>query len=86
MMYIAGISMPLHIIDGETDRLVRRLARARGIGLTEAVKLAVAAELRRAPLQERLKPLIDEVASLPPTGRKADKAYFDSLDGPDDVR
>lgn len=34
--------MAFHIRDEETDTLVRELARRKGVGLTEAVKLAVA--------------------------------------------
>jgi antitoxin VapB len=75
--------MPFHVRDTETDTLVRALARKRGCGLTEAVRQAVTAELRRAeaatPLRERLKALRDEVAALPDTGLEADKAFYDSL-------
>ncbi len=77
--------MPFHVRDQETDALVRELARRRGVGLTEAVKQAVNAELRRdtreTPLQERLKALQDKVLSRPATGLEADKAFYDSLEG-----
>lgn len=80
--------MPFHVRDPETDALVRRLARKRGWGLTEAVKRAVDAELRReatkTPLRERIKPLQAEVAGWPRTGLKADKAFFDELSGDED--
>ncbi|MFI4974629.1 MAG: type II toxin-antitoxin system VapB family antitoxin [Caulobacterales bacterium] len=80
--------MPFHIRDPETDNLVRELARKRSVGLTEAVKLAVTAELRRdaekVPLRERIRPLQAEVAAWPRTGRKADKAFFDHLSGDED--
>jgi hypothetical protein len=36
------------------------------------------------PLGERLKPLQDQLDALPRSGLVADKAFFDSLDGPDD--
>lgn len=36
---------PIHISDPETDKLVRKLAKNRSIGVTEAVKLAVTNEL-----------------------------------------
>lgn len=78
--------MPFHIRDPETDALVRRLARKRGCGLTEAVKRAVDAELRReetAPLAERLKALQDKALSRPATGQEADKPFFDWLSGQD---
>ena len=77
--------MAFHIRDKETDALVRELARERGCGLTEAVKQAVDAELRRnrnrTPLQVRLRALQDEVAAIPGTGVEADKAFYDALSG-----
>ena len=79
--------MAFHIRDSETDKLVRELARQRGVGLTEAVKLAVGGELRReaerVPLRDRLRPLQEKVGTLQPTGLKADKAFFDWLSGDD---
>ena len=77
--------MTLHIRDEETDRLVRRLAAARGLGLTEAVRTAVANELAREAdgetLAQRLAPLRERVRQTPETGRAADKAFFDRLSG-----
>ncbi len=77
--------MAFHIRDEETDTLVRTLAKQRGVGLTEAVKVAVREELRREkeaiPLWRRLKRLSDEVLSHPATGLEADKAFFDELSG-----
>ncbi|HZC17296.1 MAG TPA: type II toxin-antitoxin system VapB family antitoxin [Caulobacteraceae bacterium] len=79
--------MPFHIRDPETDILVRELARTRGIGLTEAVKLAVSAELKRdesaTPVRERIRQVQQDVAALPRTGLMADKAFFDDLSGDD---
>jgi antitoxin VapB len=40
-------NMTLSIRDAATDRLVRTLAKRKNVGLTEAVRLAVANELRR---------------------------------------
>ncbi len=78
--------MPFHVRDEETDTLVRELARKRGCGLTEAVKQAVSAELRREEpsLREKLKVLQDELVSYPRTGLEADKAFYDSLNDEDD--
>jgi antitoxin VapB len=58
--------MALHIQDKETDRMVREFARRRGVGITDAVKLAVteaakADERRLEVLRLRVQPLIDEV-------------------------
>ncbi|MFG1270568.1 type II toxin-antitoxin system VapB family antitoxin [Xanthobacter sp. DSM 14520] len=53
--------MAFHIRDEATDRVVRALARSLGVGLTEAVKMAVENELKRRvnemSLRERIKPL-----------------------------
>jgi len=75
--------MPLSIRDELTDRLVRKLAKRKGLGLTEAVRLAVENELRReeeaVPLRERLRPLQHRIAARPATGLEADKAFYDEL-------
>lgn len=81
--------MAFHVRDKETDTLVRELARDRGVGLTEAVKLAVRGELARreeavARKLAAMKAISDEVASWPETGLKADKAFFDEMSGDDD--
>jgi antitoxin VapB len=81
--------MAFHVRDKETDTLVRELARDRGVGLTEAVKLAVKSELARnenavARKLAAMKVISDEVASWPETGLKADKAFFDEMSGDDD--
>ena len=78
--------MPFHIRDEETDTLVRELARREGVGLTEAVRLAVKDKLDRkdeaaAVKLAAMKALSDEIARLPETGLKADKAFFDELSG-----
>lgn len=39
--------MAIHVRDPETDSLVRRLARRKGVGLTDAIREAVANELER---------------------------------------
>jgi antitoxin VapB len=77
--------MAFHVRDGETDALVRELARREGVGLTEAVKLAVREKLqsgeKQVPLRERLKKIADEIAKYPDTGLKVDKEFFDELSG-----
>lgn len=77
--------MALHIRDPETDRLVRTLAERKGIALTEAIKLAVGNELQRddamPSLRERIRPIQERIASYPPTGLEADKAFYDELSG-----
>ena len=79
--------MPLFIEDDATAALVARLAQATGVTTSEAVRTAVAAELRRlapappltVPLRERLAALRARHPLPPPTGQAADKAFFDGL-------
>ena len=71
--------MALHIRDPEVDRLVRDLAAARRLSLTDAIKVAVRNELRRPPLAERIKPIQDRIKAAGSTGLVADKAFYDSL-------
>lgn len=78
--------MAFHVRDKATDTLVRKLADQRGVGLTEAVRLAVSAELRRKDVETEdrlrlMREISDEVARRPRTGLKADKAFFDDLSG-----
>ncbi len=60
---------------------MRKLARAKGLSLTEAVKLAVRNELQRAaeetPLRDRLRKISAQLAAYPRTGKRAGKAFFD---------
>ena len=81
--------MAFHVRDPETDTLVRELARQRGVGLTEAIKQAVGAELQRTASEpsfmEKVRELQDEIAKRPRSGLKADKAFFDWLSGEEDV-
>lgn len=77
--------MAFHVRDPETDALVRQLAAREGVGLTEAVKRAVAAKLKareeHTPLRERVRKIQAEIARYPATGLKADKAFFDDMSG-----
>ena len=77
--------MTLSIRDAATDKLVRALAKRKGVGLTEAVRLAVGAELSRLdderPLRERVAAIRRAVVARGRTGERADKAFFDDLSG-----
>jgi len=75
--------MAFHIEDPATDAAVRKLAAERGISLTAAVREAVENELKRSrrPLKERVEEIISELEQYPPTGLKADKAFFDDICG-----
>ena len=80
--------MSFHVRDPKTDAMVRELARKRGIGLTEAIKQAVEAELRQADsdpdFMQQVRRIQDEIASHGRTGLVADKAFFDDLSGQGD--
>lgn len=77
--------MPLYIKDDATAALVAELAKKRGVSKQDAVRLAVQAELERIagaiPLRERIAAWRREHPMPPPTGKKADKAFFDDLSG-----
>jgi antitoxin VapB len=77
--------MTLHIRDPETDELARTLASRQNISITDAVRRALANELRRldeaVPLPERIAALRARVLAHPPTGLEADKVFYDQLSG-----
>jgi len=81
--------MTLIIKDPATDARVRELAKLEGKSLTETVRDAVEerlkAKAREIPLAEQLEAFgRDFAAKYPPTGFKADKAFFDWLAGEED--
>jgi antitoxin VapB len=74
--------MGIFIKDPETDKAVRKLAKQRGVTLTEAIRTAVLKDLaedKSADEDAQLAELHRKVASYPDTGLKADKAFYDSL-------
>ena len=77
--------MPLNIRNEQVNQLAEKLAAQKRVNKTEAVKIALENELRRAseavPLWERLKPLREKIAAYPDSGLAADKAFFDDLSG-----
>ena len=77
--------MPLNIRNDDVNRLAEALARRIRVSKTEAVRTALENELRRLdaalPLRERLLPLQKRVNARPSTGRDADKAFYDDLNG-----
>ena len=77
--------MPLYIKDDATAALVDKLAKQRGVTKQDAVRHAVQAELDRlmegVPMRERVEAFWREHPLPPPTGEKADKAFFDALSG-----
>jgi antitoxin VapB len=78
----------LYVKDDEANALATRLARLRGISKTAAVKQALQHELDRdqaaMPMRERLRIWREEHPLGEPTGLKADKAFYDSLNDEDD--
>lgn len=77
--------MPLIIEDQATADLVEQLAEATGLSEAEAVRAAVTVVLDRAspdiPLREKFAALRALYPLPPPTGLKADKAFYDELSG-----
>lgn len=80
----------LYIKDTEANTLAERLAAARGLTKTAAVKLALRHELERdvpalavdkRPLRERMVDFWAEHSLEPAKGPPADKAFFDELSG-----
>ena len=75
--------MPLYIKDNETAALVARLAELHGLSKQGAVRMAVEAALDKAaesiPVGVRLRKLWSENPLPPPTGKRANKAFFDDL-------
>jgi antitoxin VapB len=75
--------MPLHVRNRETEKLARELARSAKLGLTEAVHMALANELRRrqqaVPLWERTAALRRRVTSRVKDAEPVDKAFRDEL-------
>ncbi len=53
--------MGLSIKNDETERLVRELARRKGVGVTTAIRLAVSSELAKTPLPKKDPEKIDAV-------------------------
>jgi antitoxin VapB len=75
----------LQIRNRRVVELAAKLAATRRSTMTEAVLRALENELARVEgeksLTERLKPIRERVARRPPTGRDADKRFYDDLSG-----
>ncbi len=74
--------MTIYLKDEATSKAVRKLAKLRGTTLTEAVRSAVAEALALSPDDAEtvaLRRLQAKFASRRPTGKKADKDFYDSL-------
>ncbi|MFN4355002.1 type II toxin-antitoxin system VapB family antitoxin [Parvibaculum sp.] len=77
--------MAFSVKDEATDAAVRKLAKLKKTGLTDAIRMAVENEIKRSaeemPLVQRLKAIGDRYSKYKKTGTKADKAFFDDLGG-----
>jgi len=79
--------MAFHIRNEATDALARRLARLKGVGLTEAVHEALRLEVERLQKEPSASELaVDFCRRLrargdPERGRPVDKRFFDELSG-----
>ncbi len=76
--------MAIHVRDPLVDEKVRRFASSRGLGITEAISVAIdeAERVRQEAIQrkfEALQAISNRQARIPKTGLQADKAFFDSL-------
>lgn len=77
--------MAFHIKNPETDALARKVAAAKGIGLTQAVHEALHNELERTEGEPSLLEKSLEFSrrlrekGRPELGKPADKAFIDSL-------
>lgn len=74
--------MTIYVKDPKTDKAVRKLAKLKGITLTEAILIAVEAQLEKEKLEDReaaVDRIIAKFVSWPNSGLKADKEFYDSL-------
>ena len=82
--------MVIHVKDVEADWLVREFARRRGVGLTEAIKVAIQEATAHETsageaLAQRIEPLLTVIRSLKPAGgsEEFDKPFMDEMWGED---
>jgi antitoxin VapB len=79
----------LQIRNQRVVQLAEKLAAIRRSTKTEAVRQALENELARIEgaqtLEERLRPIQDRIARRPATGLEADKAFYDDLNGEDEL-
>lgn len=82
---VVEIVMAVYIKDKETSDLVEELASLTGMSKKAAVKLAVEEKIAalgaRPSFREKLETFWRAHPLPPPTGLKADKAFFDELSG-----
>jgi antitoxin VapB len=82
----------IHVQDKEADRMLREFARRRGVGITEAVKLAIneaeAGENERLrALKQKIEPILQQVRAARKDRKfseEEDKAFMDEMWGESD--
>ena len=84
--------MAIHVQDKEADRMLREFARRRGVGITEAIKLAVKGAEKSdrkkvEELQRRIEPILAQVRAArngTKFSEEEDKAFMDDMWGEND--
>ena len=75
--------MGIYVKDPATDKAVRKLAKLRGVSITEVIRNLAKKALDEEKLSDvddaAVDALIAKMASWPRTGLKADKEFYDSL-------
>lgn len=81
--------MVIHVKDAEADRLIRQFAKARGIGITAAIKEAVEIAIASDAVanaansgddtEQQLKNFLEAFDRLPRPQISTDKKFFDEL-------
>lgn len=77
--------MGLSIKNAAVETLARELARRHGTGVTEIIRLALVEKAQRdepeKTLWEKLAPIHAELAAMPDSRLKADRAFYDEING-----
>ena len=84
--------MAIHVQDKEADRMLRDFARRRGVGITEAIKVAVrdAEKSEKKSVEDmrrRVEPILAQVRAArngAPFSMEDDKAFMDEMWGEND--
>ena len=84
--------MAIHVQDKEADRMLRDFAKRRGVGITEAIKLAVRGAEKSEKksvedMRRRIEPILAQVRAARKGGRfseEEEKAFMDDMWGESD--
>jgi antitoxin VapB len=80
--------MAIHVQDEEADWLVRDFARRRGVGITAAIKLAIAEATANEVsagevLARKIEPIVSRIRSMKRPDVRDDKEFMDEMWGED---